>query len=68
MANNIYESLFGHFDEEVSGGTVYGGSNPDEDMNTDTEKEAGEAFDQMIDNPEKTVDQLFNRIMGGKFL
>lgn len=65
---SYYDSLFGHFDEEVSGGTVYGGDNPDEERSPETEKEAGEAFDKMMDYPEKTIDRLFKKIWGGKFV
>lgn len=32
-----------------------------------TEKEAKEAFDSMMGDPEKTVDKLFKSLMGGIF-
>jgi hypothetical protein len=35
--------------------------------NQQTEKEAGEAFDKMMGNPEKEVDNLFKKIWKGAF-
>lgn len=36
--------------------------------NQQTEKEAGEAFDKMMGNPEKEVDNLFKKIWKGDFI
>jgi hypothetical protein len=36
--------------------------------NQQTEKEAGEAFDKMMGNPEKEVDNLFKKIWKGHFI
>ena len=36
--------------------------------NQQTEKEAGEAFDKMMGNPEKEVDNLFKKIWKGNFI
>lgn len=36
--------------------------------NAEVEKEAGEAFDKMMGNPEKEVDNLFKKIWKGDFI
>lgn len=68
---SYYDELFGHFNEpEPTGGTVYGGDNPDEEAEIDpaVEKEAGEAFDNMMEKPEQILDRIFKGIWtaGGK--
>ena len=65
---SYFDALFGHFNEEVQGGIVYGGENPDEEeRDPATEKEAGEAFDKMMGNASQEADRLFNSIWKGDF-
>lgn len=63
-----YHGLFDHFDEEErQGETIIGGENPDLEE-SESAKEAGEAFDNMMEKPETILDRIFKGIWtaGGK--
>lgn len=55
-----YDALFGWMEEEENEAKAQ--------EERRRQKEAEEAFDNMMGNPEKTVTDLFNKVMGGKFL
>ena len=60
---DYYDQLFGHFDEEEQkhGETIYGGDDPDLEE-SESAKEAGEAFDNMMEKPEQILDRIFKGI------
>jgi hypothetical protein len=71
---DLYDELFGHFDNyEPAGEKIYGGDPPEDfyeedEVNPETAKEAGEAFDNMMEKPEQILDRIFKGIWtaGGK--
>ena len=57
-----YHGLFDHFDEEEKQGeTIIGGENPDLEE-SESAKEAGMAFDNMMDSADKQAEKLVNSI------
>lgn len=60
---SYYDALFGWMEEEDREAMEN-----EARRNQQTEKEAGEAFDKMMGNPEKEVDNLFKKIWKGDFI
>lgn len=60
---SYYDDLFGWMEEEEREAIEN-----EARRNQQTEKEAGEAFDKMMGNPEKEVDNLFKKIWKGDFI
>ena len=60
---SYYDDLFGWMEEEDREAIEN-----EAKRNQQTEKEAGEAFDKMMGNPEKEVDNLFKKIWKGDFI
>jgi hypothetical protein len=70
---SYYDGLFGHFDEqEPKKDTIYGDDQPIGmyigEPESEASKEAGEAFDNMMEKPEQMLDRIFKGIWtaGGK--
>lgn len=59
---DLYDALFGHFDNcEPAGEKIYGGDPPEDfyeedEVKPETAKEAGEAFDNMFAESKKAYD------------
>lgn len=62
---SYYDDLFGWMEEEERAAQE---CEERRMRNQQTEKEAGEAFDKMMGNPEKEVDNLFKKIWKGNFI
>lgn len=60
---SYYDGLFGWMEEEEREAQEC-----EARRNQQTEKEAGEAFDKMMGNPEKEIDNLFKKIWKGDFI
>ena len=60
---NMYDGLFGWRDEEEAEARAAEKARRDQE----TEREAKEAFDTMMGDPEKTLDSIFKKFWGGIF-